>query len=280
MDWTVRHAARFLPLPDTVLCAPTPRRGPREPLGPNASHMGRCPSPPNPLIGRSEEIATAIAMLRDPARRLLTLTGAGGSGKTRLAIEVANHLRADFPDGVVFVDLAPLADPALVPGAIAAAVGIREQPGRTLLQTVGEALSSRRMLLVLDNFEHLLSAAIVASELLAACPSVEDPGHQPRAVDVWRPSRSSRSCRWRFPIRRRPAASCAVAQIDAVRLFVTRARKSEARLRAHRGERAGRRRDLPASGRVAAGDRVGRRSDQAVCRQRRSWRGWSGACRC
>ena len=90
------------------------------------------PVPPNPLIGRSEEAATATALLRDPAVRLLTLTGAGGSGKTRLALETANQLRPDFADGVVFVDLAPLADPALVPAAIAAALLVRERPGHAL----------------------------------------------------------------------------------------------------------------------------------------------------
>ena len=84
------------------------------------------PVPPNPLIGRSEEIATAIAMLRDPARRLLTLTGAGGSGKTRLALAAADTVAGDFADGVVFVDLAPVRDPALVAAAVATALGLRE----------------------------------------------------------------------------------------------------------------------------------------------------------
>jgi predicted ATPase/transcriptional regulator with XRE-family HTH domain len=131
------------------------------------------PVPPYPLIGRTAEVATAAALLRDPTVRLLTLTGAGGSGKTRLAIEVANQLRADFPDGVVFVDLAPLADPALVTGAIAAALRVREQPGRPLAQTLGGALAGRRLLLFLDNFEHLLPAAGIAHDLLDAAPNLK-----------------------------------------------------------------------------------------------------------
>jgi predicted ATPase/DNA-binding XRE family transcriptional regulator len=131
------------------------------------------PVPPNPLIGRDNEVARAAALLRDPAVRLLTLTGAGGSGKTRLAIATASHTAADFPDGVVFVDLAPLTDPRLVLGAAAAAARVREQPGQLLLQTLGQTLAARRLLLVLDNFEHLLPAATVASELLAAAPEVK-----------------------------------------------------------------------------------------------------------
>ncbi len=181
------------------------------------------PVPPNPLIGRTEELATATALLRDPARRLLTLTGAGGSGKTRLAIEVANHLHGDFPGGVVFVDLAPLADPALVPGAIAAAVGTREQPGRPLLQTVGEALSSRRMLLILDNFEHLLPAAVVASELITYAPALK--------VLATSRARLALAAEQELPVlplavpdphHLPPLAQ--LKEIDAVRLFVTRAR--------------------------------------------------------
>lgn len=131
------------------------------------------PVPPNPLVGRSDEVAAATALLCDPALRLLTMTGAGGSGKTRLAIETANQLQSDFPDGVVFVDLAPVADAALVPGAIAAALKARERPGRSLAQSVGEALATRCLLLVLDNFEHLLPAAVMARDLLLAAPNLK-----------------------------------------------------------------------------------------------------------
>jgi predicted ATPase len=179
---------------------------------------------PNPLIGRTEEVATASALLRDPAVRLLTLTDAGGSGKTRLAIATADQLRPAFPDGVVFVDLAPLADPALVPGAIAAAVSVREQPDRALTDTLGDALGTRRLLLVLDNFEHLLPAATIARDLLAAAPELK--------ILATSRARLELAAEQELPVmplaapdpdRLPPLAE--LADIDAVLLFISRARR-------------------------------------------------------
>ena len=186
--------------------------------------MPPLPVPPNPLIGRDEEVATAATLLRDPAVRLVTLTGAGGSGKTRLAIETANRLRPDFPDGVVFVDLAPLADPALVPGAIAAALRVRERPGHPLAQTLGEALGARRLLLVLDNFEHLLPAAAIAGDLLAAAPALKilatSRARLELAAEHELPAPTAGG-----PRPRSPAAARAIGRSRAVRLFVDRARR-------------------------------------------------------
>jgi predicted ATPase/transcriptional regulator with XRE-family HTH domain len=181
------------------------------------------PVPPTPLIGRAEDVATAAAHLRDPAVRLLTLTGAGGSGKTRLAIETANQLRSEFPDGVVFVDLAPLADPALVPGAIATALRVREQPGKSLVQTVGNALTGRRLLLILDNFEHLLAAAVVARDLLIAAPNLK--------ILATSRARLALAAEQELPILPLAVPDPShfppldqLQEIAAVRLFVTRAR--------------------------------------------------------
>ena len=90
--------------------------------------------------------------------RLLTLTGPGGVGKSRLAQEAAGGLLDEYPDGVWLVELAPLADPALVPLAVAQVLGLREEPGRPLLATLTDYLQSRRLILVLDNCEHLVAA--------------------------------------------------------------------------------------------------------------------------
>lgn len=130
------------------------------------------PEPPHNLpqlltrcIGRDEDTAELRTLFQ--VHRLVTLTGPGGTGKTRLALEVAtSHLPA-FRDGVWFVDLAPLHDPDLVISAIASAVGVRESLDRSLLQAVKDALRNSEMLLVLDNFEQVLAAAPVVSDLLA-----------------------------------------------------------------------------------------------------------------
>ena len=103
--------------------------------------------------------------------RLLTLTGAGGCGKTRLALKVARDLVGAYPDGVWLVSLAPLSEPELVPQAVAQALGVREQPGRALLETLKDTLRPRKMLLVVDNCEHLLEAVVgLVDALLDSCP--------------------------------------------------------------------------------------------------------------
>ena len=128
------------------------------------------PAPRTALIGRAREIAEVCRLLRRPEARLLVLTGAGGAGKTRLAIAVAEHLRADFDDAITFVSLAPISDPALVASAIAQAIGIRESAERSLRDGLVAVLVSRRLLLILDNFEHVLPAARLIDDLLTACP--------------------------------------------------------------------------------------------------------------
>jgi predicted ATPase/transcriptional regulator with XRE-family HTH domain len=126
------------------------------------------PIPLTPLIGRHAERAAVDVLMRDGAARLVTLTGPGGVGKTRLALAVAEQMGDTFPDGRVFVDLAPVRDPALLLAHVATALGVREAAGRGLAHAVHEFVRRRRMLLILDNVEHLLPAAPVVAELLGA----------------------------------------------------------------------------------------------------------------
>ena len=118
------------------------------------------------FIGRESEVAEVQVVLR--AHRLVTLTGVGGVGKTRLALEVAAHLAADFPDGVWFFELAAVADPAAVPDAVAAVLGITQQPGKTVSESVAAALEGRARLLVFDNCEHVRDAAADLVEAILA----------------------------------------------------------------------------------------------------------------
>src|SRR5829696_1005005 len=129
------------------------------------------PSALSSFVGREKEIAEVRRLLEDT--RLLTLTGAGGCGKTRLALAAADELVEKFDEGVWMVDLAPLADPSLVPQAVASTLGVREQPGRSLTETLSGYLGSRKVLLVLDNCEHLVEAcAKLAEVLLRSCPEL------------------------------------------------------------------------------------------------------------
>jgi predicted ATPase len=123
------------------------------------------------FIGREKEIAEIKTLLG--RTRLLTLTGSGGCGKTRLALQVAAGLLDSYPDGIWLVELASVADPGLVPQTVASIIGVNEEPGKSLTQRVTEHLASRHLLLVLDNTEHLLAAcAQLDDALLRQCPQV------------------------------------------------------------------------------------------------------------
>jgi predicted ATPase len=131
------------------------------------------PTPLTPLVGREQEIAAVWALLLRPEVRLVTLTGTGGVGKTRLALEVAAAARSDFADGVCFVALASLSDPGLVVSTIAGALGVREQASQPLLDSLKDSLREKQLLLLLDNFEQILSAAPVVVALLLVAPAVK-----------------------------------------------------------------------------------------------------------
>jgi transcriptional regulator with XRE-family HTH domain len=131
------------------------------------------PIPATPLIGREAEVLKVSALLVQARVRLLTLTGPGGIGKTRLGLHVATKLTESYRDGVVFVALASISDPSEVSAAIARALGIREHDGLTLTEQLQAALAPRQLLLVLDNFEHVVATAPVIGAILAAAPDVQ-----------------------------------------------------------------------------------------------------------
>jgi predicted ATPase/class 3 adenylate cyclase len=120
------------------------------------------------FVGRTREVARVKELLRGPG--LLTLTGPGGSGKTRLALQTAGELLEDYRDGVFLVELAPITDPRLVPSSIADAVGARAEGVRPVLDTLLDHVRDREMLLIVDNFEQVLEAASMVTDLLAAAP--------------------------------------------------------------------------------------------------------------
>jgi predicted ATPase len=132
--------------------------------------MPELPRPLTSLVGREREVATALALLRRPGVRLVTLTGPGGVGKTRLALRIAAAMRDEVPDGVWFVPLIGLTEPRQVPGAIGAALGMAEPRTRAWRDALAASLRDTEALLVLDNLEHLIDAAPELVALLQACP--------------------------------------------------------------------------------------------------------------
>jgi len=168
------------------------------------------PAPGTPFLGRESEVAEVTSRLVDPDVRLLTLTGPGGTGKTRLALRAAEEASAEYPDGTTWVGLAPLGDAGLIPPAIVHALGARDEPGKSPMTTLAEELLGKRALLVLDNAEHLVDGvADLAAALVAACPTV--------ALLVTSRERLELSAETVWPV---PAMSAR----DAETLFVARAR--------------------------------------------------------
>ncbi|HEV7992391.1 MAG TPA: protein kinase [Gemmatimonadaceae bacterium] len=131
---------------------------------------GALPHAVTSLVGRRHELAIARALLRKT--RLLTLTGPGGTGKTRLSLELGDQLRGEYADGVWFVPLAEISEPGLVPSSVAQALGVRDLGATPVRDRVINTLRARSLLLVLDNFEHVLDAAPFVSAVLASCPGV------------------------------------------------------------------------------------------------------------
>jgi predicted ATPase/class 3 adenylate cyclase len=187
-----------------------------------ASAPNNLPAQPTPLVGREREAAEVRALLERPDVRLVTLTGPGGVGKTRLALQAAADLLDRFPDGAWFVDLAAVREPGLVPAAVAGVLGVREEARRSLTDALVAFLRERRLLLLLDNFEQVVEAAPFVAGLLAAAPELR----------VLATSRARLALRGEHeypvpplavPDPRGPLPLPILTQYEAVRLFVERA---------------------------------------------------------
>jgi predicted ATPase/class 3 adenylate cyclase len=172
------------------------------------------------FVGREGEIASLRDLLR--SNRLLTLTGPGGTGKTRLALAVAGAEESRYPDGAVFVDLAPIVNPDLVPSAVADRLGVPPSAGRSPTEAVVRHLSERKQLLVLDNFEQVLPAASFVTALLAGCPELHT------LVTSRAPLRLEGEQEWPVPPLSLPDPSApetmeSLASCEAIQLFTDRA---------------------------------------------------------
>ena len=163
----LRHPERLFQLVIAGLPAEFP------PLRTLDGRPNNLPLQPTALIGRERDVEMVCGLLRRDGVRLVTLTGVGGSGKTRLGLQVAADLFDDFADGVFLANLAPISDPALVLQTVAHTLGVREAEGQQLQERLRDFLRDKRLLLLLDNFEQVVEAASFVAELLAACPALK-----------------------------------------------------------------------------------------------------------
>jgi non-specific serine/threonine protein kinase len=192
------------------------------PLSSPSAGRHNLPTQVTSFVGRVREREDVKQHLQ--SSRLLTLTGTGGCGKTRLALEVAGELVSSYPDGIWLVELAPLADPSTVPATVAGAIGVPEAPGQTIQSALVSFLRPRRLLIVLDNCEHLIdSCAQLANAILRGCPDVQILATSRESLAI--PGEFS----WRVPslavdALETDAPTGTMANNEAVRLFAERAR--------------------------------------------------------
>jgi predicted ATPase/class 3 adenylate cyclase/Tfp pilus assembly protein PilF len=173
------------------------------------------------FIGREKEIESVKTLLGKT--RLLTLTGSGGCGKTRLALQVAADVLENYPDGAWLIELAPLADPALVTQSVAQAIGVTEAPGKPLVQTLVDFLKVKRLLLVLDNCEHVLdSCSRLVDTLIRACPHVQVLASSREGLGI-AGEQTYRIPSLSLPDARQAQTVESLSQYEAVRLFIERA---------------------------------------------------------
>jgi predicted ATPase/class 3 adenylate cyclase/DNA-binding CsgD family transcriptional regulator len=212
------HPLRDLPRPERVaqLCHPDLHNDFPPLRTANVVAAENLPVQLSSFIGRKAEIRGIREALAD--NRLVTLTGAGGAGKTRLAIQVAAEVATEFTDGVWYVDLAPITDPAMVPVTAARALGLPNQPGQQTMDVLLRFIRDRRMLILLDNCEHLLDAsAELVIALLGACPALTLLGTSREPIGV------TGEVSWRVP-------SLSLAD-EAIELFSDRARRTKPEFR-------------------------------------------------
>jgi predicted ATPase/DNA-binding CsgD family transcriptional regulator len=192
------------------------------PLGTLDTHPHNLPVQPTPFLGREQVVATVQHLLHREDIRLLTLTGPGGIGKTRLGLQVAADEAFRFADGVYFVNLAPLSDPALVLPTIASTLDLKESAGQALLDVLRAYVRNKELLLLLDNFEQVLSAAVPVADLLAACLKLKVLVTS-RAVLHVRGEQEFAVPPLALPDPKHLPHLVALSQYEAVALFITRA---------------------------------------------------------
>ncbi len=192
----------------------------------NPALPNNLPQQTTSFIGREKQMEEVKALLGKT--RLLTLAGSGGSGKTRLSLQVAADLLDGDGDGVWLVELAALTDPALVPGAVAQVLGIKEEPGKPIQQTLVAALKAKRLLIVLDNCEHLVAAcASLAADLIRNCPEVHILASSREPLNV-AGEQTYRVPTLTLPDPKQPQTVESLSQFEAVRLFIERAQAVQA----------------------------------------------------
>ncbi len=220
-----------------------------------AARPNNLPRQPTPFLGRETEVRHAVDLLRREDVQLLTLTGPGGTGKTRLALHVAADLLDDFPDGVFFTPLAALSDPALILPAIASTLGIREEGDRPLVDRVRDYLATKQVLLVLDNVEHLVAGVDVISDFIRAAPGLKVLATS-RVPLRLRAEREVHVPPLGLPPRQPVPSPGQLEQYEAVRLFIGGPRRSS-RISRLTKPMPSPCRNLSSPRWLAAGDRVG-----------------------